>query len=629
MAPSRYLAVLDGLSTDIASQLGRLATTLELDLEGTNGPPGAWQLTADTLDQVAQRLDSYSLFLKVNPNILKSIGDGARGFSSASSSQGIGNPHLPTRSLCHALLKCTAFTVRWQGDLMWPPSAQPQRGPLPGTAATSAAAFCAPGSPVRTGGRPPEAQHTAARPQLTQSLRELSCTSMKTLHLLLTVGGLDLSCRIASTLLRMDTLQACSRSLAQATDRLTQVVPRAVELQDLSSDPRPSSFSGLDASGHGVAGAAGGSSMRQAAPDDPEPSLTGAQSMPAIGLTDTQAAPGATQGTGPLGPAPDFLRQGPGAAEEGGGRSRPAAAAAAAAPHAGAAIGPPADVLACLQHALEVSVVVLGSLSSFAARSREQGVSGQDAEEGGSASAVGEGGTIDESGMGSSGPSARAQHEALLKQLWEALAGSALVEHAARALLHGVAAQGSFGHDMQACLPDLLGCYTLISRLLADDEASSAAILGGPCATYLATAAGLQLLCTADGGPSYGMRSLMTDEEMRACWRVSGEEEAVLEALGEAGGGGSRPQRLNDAPLLPLLCTALRLLPLLCTAQRRTAPGTGSGASVPPGKQPSRPGPTTPSGLLCCGSGPSAAGGRPGRRGAWGRQRWRRQRWRR
>ncbi len=173
-------------------------------------------------------------------------------------------------------------------------------------------------------------------------------------------------------------------------------------------------------------------------------------------------------------------------------------------------------------------------------------------------------------------------------QLQEALADSALTDHLARGLLHLLNAGRKFA-------PSRLFTGFLRSYATADCLGSSGPLVhGGPCATYLATSAGLQLLCTADGGPSYGMRSMLKDADVLEHWLGRGEGRGDRDALGRLLGGDSS-SALEPQLLFGALANAMWYRPLnsrtaldvllrlgfaaVATVQREDARHDGSGAS--------------------------------------------------
>lgn len=113
------------------------------------------------------------------------------------------------------------------------------------------------------------------------------------------------------------------------------------------------------------------------------------------------------------------------------------------------------------------------------------------------------------------------------------------MELVARGLLHLLLAERSEELDVLNHLRGFVDVYEALgyqlnptySRGVIGDTCT--AVLGGPCAAYMAAAAGLQALCTADGGPSYGMRDLLTDDEVRECSYWPACDAALLGATHE------------------------------------------------------------------------------------------------
>ncbi|PNH08888.1 hypothetical protein TSOC_004543 [Tetrabaena socialis] len=114
-----------------------------------------------------------------------------------------------------------------------------------------------------------------------------------------------------------------------------------------------------------------------------------------------------------------------------------------------------------------------------------------------------------------------AQHASMCRALAEALRDSSVLEHAARLvmrlLLRQVLANSSASVPDAAAAsmpPLLLSIYrhvsgiSIIMQLQGRDPACCEAlgeVLLGPCSRYLVLSHGLTALCTADGGPAYGM----------------------------------------------------------------------------------------------------------------------------
>lgn len=168
------------------------------------------------------------------------------------------------------------------------------------------------------------------------------------------------------------------------------------------------------------------------------------------------------------------------------------ASTSTAAPAAPPAEGP----LEALQYALEVSTLVHQSAFDLLLRLESPGGKGR--ESGADGAGPGAGGSKDSGGgSDSDGNSAGCDESghvqaSLRSLLQEALAESALYEHLARGLLHLLNAGRKL--EPTQLFTAFLRSYSTALCL----GAFVTRVLDGPCATYLATVAGLQLLCTAD-----------------------------------------------------------------------------------------------------------------------------------
>ncbi len=298
-------------------------------------------------------------------------------------------------ALCEHLLRLTACVVRWPAAVG---AAQPSNSlnyePVCVVDAAAAAAAAA---------------HFNSPAEARRKLRQLCSLSLQLLSHLQQHGPLEHSCRLAHSLVRMHTLQACSRSLVEAVARLMGSADGAA-----ANDPQ---------------GFAGGNE------DPPTPP------SPGVG------------GMGPRLPTMELLE------------------------------------------ATQRSVEVLQGLSCLIRRiGNANGAGRAGAPAGGNSSS-------------SSRPTAMGTHcAALVTLLREVLPGSGLVEHLARGVLHLARADRCVAPDTLWVLLSALDSYAHLAVSMAAVpglDRIRGAVLGGPWATSLATTAGLHVLCTAEGGPSY------------------------------------------------------------------------------------------------------------------------------
>ncbi len=204
-------------------------------------------------------------------------------------------------------------------------------------------------------------------------------------------------------------------------------------------------------------------------------------------------------------------------------------AASTAAPAAAPAEGP----LHALQYVLDVSTLAHQAVFYTLLRLPDDG-EGNALQGNGSSGGSGSGGGGGGSGSQSAGcDGSRPVQTSLRLLLQEALADSALTEHLARGLLHLLVA-GRRGQPSR-----LYTCFLHMYATATCLGTSGPLVLGGPCASYLATSAALQLLCTADGGSSYGMRSLLTDAEVLEHWLGVGGVEGNRDGFAQLWGPGS------------------------------------------------------------------------------------------
>ncbi len=474
-----------GQSLQIVSEYDVLRSAVEVlssdpQLRGAGGN-GAWRLRSSTLGNL------FSYLSQTEQDILEHTAN-AEGGPDYEEKQPANVPLLCGSPDLPELLKLAALVVRWPGFGAWLPMHPSTCGALQDlTRPRAAQAYTA-----ATAGDPANSD-ALTRQELVSSLRHVALSTVRLLANVLRAAPLELSCRLACALLRMHTLQACSRSLAQAVSRLKEAQAAGCPAPD------PNAAAGaVDM----VVGAGGASS----------------------------AMPGG------------------GASEQ-------------------------------LLHTVRVSGLVLQGIASAAGRlpgkGDKEGVEGDtadDAKQGGDAARVegsgssssnGRGAAAGQGGGGSGGCSvatASSWRAELIALLREALPGCGLVEHLARGVLHLLHSQvGSMG-DVADVYTTFVRSYMGLGSFLersAELRAVCGAALGGPCASYLATAGGLRLLCTADAGPSYGMLSSWAEAGVLRCWvgeaggQVGGED-----SITRGGDGRSTPY----VALLPLTAMLYALL---------------------------------------------------------------------
>ncbi len=431
-------------------------------------------------------------------------------------------------ALSQGVLEFVARTLRWSADVPWPPL-EPSQGSQP----ISVLEQNGSGSVVSVA--PAEADSPQLSPSTARGTLARTCTrALDILRGLLELGPMEPACRLGCALLRMHTLQACSRGLARAVEHHTQYhnyTPPAAT-PDAVSEPN----------------------MR------PPPTAVTPQPSESDG---TQAAPGAATaafgevfhtvecGTVLLQCCFHVLSRLEIPDQPGGGDGHDAGAVPSGPPDAGGA-------RSTTSHGAESS-----SSSSSSSSDSDDGGGSRDDSSNGHVGCAGDDRGSRTGAVGSGGSSGRLAgppSAAVVGLLREALLGSSLVEHVARGVLYLLLAGRSDGADVVDQLRAFVDVYEALGyqlnptygRGMLSDTCT--AVLGGPCAAYAAAAAGLQVLCTADGGPSYGMHGLVTDYEMRDCW---------LQAAGGAGGEGEGAAQqtrlgagrvcLDDSPLKALL----------------------------------------------------------------------------
>ncbi len=425
-------------------------------------------------------------------------------------------------TLCQGVLELTALATRWPGCDTWLPCEE-RRGGLPATAPPAAhlrSQRC--GSEASSGAAAPAAEvgteqatgaTSASRRALVIRLLQLRTHLLDLLMKLLQLGPMEPSSRLACTLLRMHTLQACSRSVAHTVERLIAAQPQPGIRAQSQADTAPvGGPTGLAASARETSAAGSGSSSGAHScgsdvVEGPMEALHGVVTCAVLVLQAFGFLLGRLEGC----PGPDASSSAKG---EGGG---PAASA----------------------NSITSNSAVTASSS-------------------GNACAKGSGGSG--SGSGPSPGAGGSSSHTLVGLLREALPGSAVFEHAARGVLHLVHARY---RSVYPLLEGLVHAYRTwaehLLRLGLGDVRG--AVLGGPCATYLVSAAGLQLLCTADGGRSYGMQPLAADEDLEFQWLHGAGEGPGMGAGGSREGavqGGSGVRRM-DVVLLVSLAHALSL----------------------------------------------------------------------
>ncbi len=365
-------------------------------------------------------------------------------------------------ALCSQLLRLAALAVRWPAREAWL-----QCEHLSPEAATS--------TPGRASKRPaPNSSHRArARTQLCDALSSLGGLSHRLLSTLLASGPLDPACRLACTLLRMHTMEACSRSLARAVDRLVAVCPADDTV--------------------GTVGDA--SAAREGSAPHTAASRVQGPYMDLVFAVDCARA--ALQGCAML---VTRLRQ---------------------AELIGVGLGTAAGADGDRHRASEASAAGPGASSSATGGSGSGRTGGGD----GSSSCSGGGGGGDGAGSGPTRP--HPDHDAQPALLHGALLGSGLVEHLARGVLHLLRIHQQQGTELGAVVHapvGFLAAYVQLSTYMGTIPRLAGkcdGILGSPCASYLATAAGLHVLCTADAGPTYGMRPLLAGADV-SLWCATG-----------------------------------------------------------------------------------------------------------
>ncbi len=361
-------------------------------------------------------------------------------------------------ALCAQLMTLTALAVRW---------------PASDTGLYSWQHLLASCSTAEAG----TSTSSQAGPTIGQLIQLLALTAISILDLLLREGPLAQSCSLACTLLRMHTLEACSRSLDTAVGRLG------------TPEARNAAGTGGHAAHHLGAQGAG---------------TAGAASSAANGglLLPVQRCAVVLLGLSYL--ASRFVDE-PGVADPG----APAAEAGTAA------------------RSSSSSTTTTTTTTAPAAAAR---------------------------------PSAHQRNAMAL--LREALRRSGAVEHLARGLLHLMRVEEAssplgtwLGCSAEALvmMDNFIGGYARLSLWLDSPLGCSTtrdAVLGGPCARYLAAVGGLHVLCEADGGPSYGMLAMIPAFGLRSWWSNGRSEE-------EDGGDGSDEYDWLGDPATPVRNTPL------------------------------------------------------------------------
>ncbi len=394
-------------------------------------------------------------------------------------------------SLCLELIKLAALVVRWPNFGAWLPLHSPQ-GEAPPASTAQARMVALQPSPGTAGpsanGDTPSAA-ALARQELVSKLRQLGLSTLFLLHKMLRMAPLEVSCRLACALLRMHTLQACSRSLAQAVSCLKEA--------QAAGCPAPGPNAAAGAVGM-VVGAGGASSA-----------------VPAGGASEQLLH--TVRVSGPVLHGIAWVLSDLAADDDEG----------------------------CKEVTALVGAKQDGGLgSAVTAESSNTSRGGQrGSDSGGRSSAL------------------RSQCAELVALLREALPGSGLVEHLARGVLHLLHSHDSCRRDAGEVFTFFLRAYGGFGAFLESSpelrEVGNAA-LGGPCASYLATAGGLRLLCTADAGPSYGMLSSWAEAGILECWagEAGGEGSGGEDSTRRGGDGGSTP----GAAALPLTAMLYALL---------------------------------------------------------------------
>ncbi len=436
-------------------------------------------------------------------------------------------------ALSQGVLEFIALAVRWPLDVLWPPL-EPSQDAQPSSVHEQTGGFVSAGP---AGAGSPQLSGSTAR----ATLADMRVCALDILLKLLELGQTEPACRLGCALLRMHTLEACSRSLARAVDRLrSTALPHTPSHSYAPSEPNM-------VPQHSVIIP---QLNTHPGPDLHQPPHT--HETPRTDSGDTSALPSG---------------QGPPGGTDGTQLAPDAATAAFSALSCTVSCG--IDLLQCCCHVLD----------SLEGRDQGSGGSGLDAGDpqgrGGvpsrlpgstdshsddSSSGSGDGGGVGCSDNGSNGQIGHAGGDrasgtgaaegggggggggpagppsvAVVGVLREALLGSGLVEHVARGVLHLLLAGRSDEPDAMHQLRVFVEVYEALASQLDPTYGrgvlggTCTAVLGGPCAAYLAAAAGLQVMCTVDGGPSYGMCDLLTEDEMRECW---------LQAAGSAGGEG-------------------------------------------------------------------------------------------
>ncbi len=512
MAPRRPASSSANASTKTIYGIRSTLLILAADpqLQGEVGA-GAWRLSIDDLDQLLGNISSLSDTLR---NPFWAVDD------ESDEPKPTGNPFWPlgwSPAQGVNLLQLAALIVRWPGYESWLPLTQLQSAASSASGSGSAAG-AAPGATagasLASGSGGPEGTSEAmnfkpaatTRQALVTRLRRLGLCTLQLVDQLLWMAPMGLSCRVACALLRTHTLHACSRGLARAVGRLKEAQAEECPSSDPDADPQASTNAG-------VAAAGGDASQADAA--------------------DRAAARAL-------------------AAKEG--------------------LAELHYIVKLSNMALEGICAVIGRLPRVQGDDTEDGVE-EEGEGGSHQTGRGSGGSSSSAAGAASGSSGgrctaapRSWRAELVALLREALPGSGLVEHLARGVLHLLHSNdGSMG-DIGDIYTTFIRSYMDLGSFLersAELRAVAGSALGGRCASYLATAGGLQLLCTADGGPSYGMLYFTSDEDVVAYWRnVLPSSGSDSDDAGDVAGSGVRPG-VVDRPLVsvfPLVAMACALL---------------------------------------------------------------------
>ncbi len=453
-----------------------MASTLAIlvadpQLQGEAGA-GAWRLTTEMLDQL---LGSLSLLDKTLDAPFEDVGQ------EREEQKPTGNPFWPlgwSPAQGDGVLQLAALVVRWPGYESWLPLTQLLGSSPSGSGSGAAPAPAAPGAmagsslasgSTRSGGKSAATNLESAavtRQALVARLRRVGLNTLQLVDQLLWTAPLELSCRLACALLRMHTLHACSRSLAQAVSRLPQVQAAQCPAPDADADPQAAADAGV--------AVVGGDAAQADAVDRAAVRAWAAPPAPKSDLAELH------------------------------------------------------DIVKLSYTALEGICAVISRLPQIQNADTEDDVE-QGAGRGSHQTGIGSGSSSSSAagagGSGSGGLRSSAARRSwsteLVALLREALPGSGLVEHLARGVLHLL-------HSYDGSMSDIPSSYIAFSRLYMnlgivlersrELRAVGVAAMGGPCASYLATAGGLQLLCIADGGQPYGMCCFTPHESLVACW---------------------------------------------------------------------------------------------------------------